>query len=177
MKLLALLRAFPPNEPTKKRFVSEMIAWSARAGEYPNGDPELHHVAGTLFAEGIQSLHDVCIPCGSIVISSSLQKGNHTTRSATSLLVPKILLSSLPKSSTNGTFRTNPTPPLSTQREPCFLTSLPATFAPLTRRISYSLPASAPPTDHSAYKKSAAHLPTCASIPRCLSSISLVFSC
>ncbi len=51
-KLLALLRAFPPNEPTKKKFVSEMIAWSGRAGEYPNGDPELHHVAGTLFAEG-----------------------------------------------------------------------------------------------------------------------------
>ena len=55
---MALLRAFPPNEPTKKRFVSEMIAWSAKAGEYPNGDPELHHVAGTLFAEGIQFLHE-----------------------------------------------------------------------------------------------------------------------
>lgn len=51
-RLLALLRAFPPNEPTKKRFVSEMVSWSAKAGEYPNGDPELHHVAGTLFAEG-----------------------------------------------------------------------------------------------------------------------------
>ncbi|KAL9075116.1 MAG: hypothetical protein Q9161_001801 [Pseudevernia consocians] len=50
-KLLTLLRAFPPNEPTKKRFVSEMVAWSAKAGDYPNGDPELHHVAGTLFAE------------------------------------------------------------------------------------------------------------------------------
>ena len=51
-KLLTLLRAFPPNEPTKKKFVSEMVAWSAKAGDYPNGDPELHHVAGTLFAEG-----------------------------------------------------------------------------------------------------------------------------
>ena len=51
-KLLDVLRAFPKDEPTKKRFVNEMIAWSARAGEYPNGDPELHHVAGTLFAEG-----------------------------------------------------------------------------------------------------------------------------
>ncbi|KAF6241546.1 hypothetical protein HO173_000257 [Letharia columbiana] len=50
-KLLTLLRAFPPNEPTKKRFVSEMVAWSGKAGDYPNGDPELHHVAGTLFAE------------------------------------------------------------------------------------------------------------------------------
>ena len=53
-KLLTLLRAFPPNEPTKKRFVSEMVAWSGKAGDYPNGDPELHHVAGTLFAEGIK---------------------------------------------------------------------------------------------------------------------------
>ena len=51
-KLLAILRAFPTNEPTKKRFVSEMIAWSGDAGAYPNGDPELHHVAGTLYAEG-----------------------------------------------------------------------------------------------------------------------------
>ena len=54
-KLLALLRAFPPNEPTKKSFVSEMVAWSGKAGDYPNGDPELHHVAGTLFAEGMKA--------------------------------------------------------------------------------------------------------------------------
>ena len=56
-KLLSLLRAFPPNEPTKKRFVSDMVAWSGKAGDYPNGDPELHHVAGTLFAEGKASLY------------------------------------------------------------------------------------------------------------------------
>ena len=30
-----------------------MLQWSAKAGEYPNGDPELHHVAGTLYADGI----------------------------------------------------------------------------------------------------------------------------
>ena len=47
-----MLRAFPKDEPTKKRFVNEMIAWSAKVGGHPNGDPELHHVAGTLFAEG-----------------------------------------------------------------------------------------------------------------------------
>lgn len=52
-KLLALLRAFPPAEPTKKRFVEVMVEWSMRFGEYQNGDPELHHVAGTLFAEGM----------------------------------------------------------------------------------------------------------------------------
>ncbi|KAA6409138.1 MAG: DUF410 domain [Lasallia pustulata] len=50
-KLLTLLRAFPPEEPTKKRFVEQMIAWSCTFGEFPNGDPELHHVAGTLYAE------------------------------------------------------------------------------------------------------------------------------
>ena len=122
-KVLTLLRAFPPNEPTKKRFVSEMVAWSGKVGEYPNGDPELHHVAGTLYAEGIQSLHDSYILCGSMITSSPLQKASHTMRSAISLLVPKTLLSNLPKSSTNGTPRMNPTPPLSTQREPCFPTS------------------------------------------------------
>ena len=176
-KLLALLRAFPPNEPTKKRFVSEMVAWSGKVGEYPNGDPELHHVAGTLYAEGIQSLHDSYIPCGSIIISSPLQKASHTMRSAISLSVPKTLLSSLLKSSTNGTPRMNPTPPLSTQRERYFLTSSPATSAPQTRLISYSLPASAHLTNHSVYRRSAALLPTCASILRCLFSISLVSSC
>lgn len=51
-KLITLLRAFPPNEPTKKKFVAEMVAWSAKYGEYPAGDPEIHHVAGSAFAEG-----------------------------------------------------------------------------------------------------------------------------
>ena len=51
-KLLGILRAFPPEEPTKKKFVDEIIAWTSKFGEYPNGDPELHHVAGTLYAEG-----------------------------------------------------------------------------------------------------------------------------
>lgn len=51
-KLLDILRAFPPEEPTKKKFVDAMIAWTSKFGEYPNGEPELHHVAGTLYAEG-----------------------------------------------------------------------------------------------------------------------------
>ena len=51
-KLLTLLRAFPPEEPTKKRFIGDMIAWSSKFGEFPAGDPELHHVAGTVYAEG-----------------------------------------------------------------------------------------------------------------------------
>lgn len=51
-RLLGLLRSFPPNEPTKKRFVGDMIGWSSKTGEFPAGDPELHHVAGSLYAEG-----------------------------------------------------------------------------------------------------------------------------
>lgn len=51
-KLLSLLRAFPPKEPTRKKFVGEMIAWSSKFGDYPAGDPEIHHVAGTLCADG-----------------------------------------------------------------------------------------------------------------------------
>ncbi|KAJ4302764.1 hypothetical protein N0V90_001655 [Kalmusia sp. IMI 367209] len=53
-KLLSLLRAFPKNEPTRKKFVNEMIGWSAKWGEYPAGDPEIHHVAGTLYAEDLE---------------------------------------------------------------------------------------------------------------------------
>lgn len=52
-KLITLLRAFPPNEPTKKKFVAEMVGWSAKYGEYPAGDPEIHHVAGSAYAEGM----------------------------------------------------------------------------------------------------------------------------
>lgn len=51
-RLLMLLRAFPGGEPTKKKFVTQMIAWSCIYGEYPNGDPELHHAAGSVFVEG-----------------------------------------------------------------------------------------------------------------------------
>lgn len=51
-KLLSLLRAFPKDEPTRKKFVNEMVAWSSKYGEYPAGDPEIHHVAGSLYAEG-----------------------------------------------------------------------------------------------------------------------------
>ncbi|KAF2474287.1 DUF410-domain-containing protein [Lindgomyces ingoldianus] len=53
-KLLSLLRAFPKEEPTRKKFVNEMVAWSSRWGEYPAGDPEIHHVAGTLYADDLE---------------------------------------------------------------------------------------------------------------------------
>ncbi|KAF2638962.1 DUF410-domain-containing protein, partial [Massarina eburnea CBS 473.64] len=53
-KLLGLLRAFPKGEPTRKKFIAELLGWTARAGEYPAGDPEVHHVAGTLYAEDLE---------------------------------------------------------------------------------------------------------------------------
>ncbi|SPO00625.1 related to DUF410 domain protein [Cephalotrichum gorgonifer] len=43
-KLLGLLRLFEPGEPTRKR-------WSSKFGEFPAGDPEIHHVAGSIYAE------------------------------------------------------------------------------------------------------------------------------
>ncbi|KAL2025029.1 hypothetical protein VTK56DRAFT_31 [Thermocarpiscus australiensis] len=50
-KLLACLRLFDPAEPMRKQFIKEMIDWSKKFGEYPAGDPELHHVVGSLYAE------------------------------------------------------------------------------------------------------------------------------
>lgn len=50
-KLLTCLRLFEAGEPTRKKFIGEIIAWSSKYGEYPAGDPELHHVAGSLYAE------------------------------------------------------------------------------------------------------------------------------
>ncbi|KAI1170297.1 hypothetical protein F4777DRAFT_125272 [Nemania sp. FL0916] len=50
-KLLTCLRLFDSEEPTRKKYIGEIISWSSRFGEYPAGDPELHHVAGSLYAE------------------------------------------------------------------------------------------------------------------------------
>ncbi|KAF2773498.1 DUF410-domain-containing protein [Teratosphaeria nubilosa] len=50
-RIVHLLRAFPPNEPSKKKFVGGIVEWSAKFGEFPAGDPDLHHVIGTLFYE------------------------------------------------------------------------------------------------------------------------------
>ena len=60
-KVFTLLRAFPQDEPTRKKFVGESVAWSAEMGEFEYGDPELHHVAGTVYAEGVYCLDEtVC---------------------------------------------------------------------------------------------------------------------
>ncbi|KAH8664098.1 hypothetical protein BX600DRAFT_481398 [Xylariales sp. PMI_506] len=50
-RLLTCLRLFAAEEPTRKKFIGEMMGWSSKFGEFPAGDPELHHVAGSLYAE------------------------------------------------------------------------------------------------------------------------------
>ncbi|RCI08218.1 hypothetical protein L249_6305 [Ophiocordyceps polyrhachis-furcata BCC 54312] len=50
-RLLTCLRLFEPGEPTRKRFISDMMSWSAKFGDYPAGEPELHHVVGSLYAD------------------------------------------------------------------------------------------------------------------------------
>jgi len=50
-RLLEILRAFPSEEPTRKRFVQEMVSWSGKHGALERGDPEIHHAAGSLYAE------------------------------------------------------------------------------------------------------------------------------
>lgn len=54
-RLIELLHEFPPEEPTRKRFIQEMIGWSGRFGPLERGDPELHHAAGSVYAEGMQT--------------------------------------------------------------------------------------------------------------------------
>ena len=51
-RLIELLREFPSDEPTRKRYIQEMIGWSGRHGPLERGDPELHHAAGSVYAEG-----------------------------------------------------------------------------------------------------------------------------
>ncbi|KAH9901998.1 DUF410-domain-containing protein [Xylariomycetidae sp. FL2044] len=50
-RLLTCLRLFDSEEPTRKKYIGEMITWSSKFGDCPAGDPELHHVAGSLYAE------------------------------------------------------------------------------------------------------------------------------
>ncbi|PLB49518.1 DUF410 domain protein [Aspergillus steynii IBT 23096] len=50
-RLVEILHEFPPEEPTRKRFIQELIGWSGRFGPLERGDPELHHAAGSVYAE------------------------------------------------------------------------------------------------------------------------------
>lgn len=51
-RLFEILKAFPSGEPTRKRFVQEMVGWSSKFGGVETGDPEVHHVVGVMFAGG-----------------------------------------------------------------------------------------------------------------------------
>lgn len=57
-RLIELLHEFPPEEPTRRRFIQEIIGWSGRFGPLERGDPELHHAAGSVYAEGMQTHND-----------------------------------------------------------------------------------------------------------------------
>ena len=43
--------------------MGESIGWSAKFGEYENGDPELHHLVGTLYAQGLEFFSFCCKGC------------------------------------------------------------------------------------------------------------------
>ena len=51
-RLIQLLHEFPSDEPTRKRYINEIISWSGRFGPLERGDAELHHAAGSVYAEG-----------------------------------------------------------------------------------------------------------------------------
>jgi hypothetical protein len=51
-RLFEILHAFPPDEPTRKRFVTETVGWSGRFGELERGDPEVQDQVGRVFASG-----------------------------------------------------------------------------------------------------------------------------
>ncbi|EER40574.1 DUF410 domain-containing protein [Histoplasma capsulatum H143] len=50
-RLIELLREFPPEEPTRKIYMNELIAWSARIAILDRGYPDIHHEIGVLFAQ------------------------------------------------------------------------------------------------------------------------------
>lgn len=52
-RLFSILRLFAPGEPTRKKVIGGCVEWSAKFGEYPAGDPEVHHVVGSIYAEGM----------------------------------------------------------------------------------------------------------------------------
>lgn len=161
-KLLSLLRAFPKNEPTRKKFVNEMMGWSAKWGDYPAGDPEIHHVAGSLYAEG---KHD-CTPWKRRDQRADYEAQilSPTMRNVTSYSARKTPLKRLRPSNTHGTLQTIRTQRPSTARGVPCPTSSRATCAQRTssssylRRISASSPASA-------CKRSRQTPPICASTP------------
>lgn len=51
-RLIELLQEFPPEEPTRKRYINEIISWSSKFGDLERGDPDLHHSIGSIYAQG-----------------------------------------------------------------------------------------------------------------------------
>lgn len=43
------LKLIPPTEPGRKRFIQAAVSWSAKHGDYPTGDPQLHHFVGSMY--------------------------------------------------------------------------------------------------------------------------------
>ena len=132
-RLIELLHEFPPDEPTRKRFIQEMIGWSARFGPLERGDPELHHAAGSVYAQGRLS-QDV----SSHHILTACQTTNRTrlrnTLSSARQNPPK----RWPSWSTSGTQMMNHTQRPSTHRAQSFRTSCWAIFAVPTRHLPCS---------------------------------------
>lgn len=50
-QLTTLLRLFPPTEPSLKQIGQEVTKWVSANSEFSNGDPELNHVLGVIFAK------------------------------------------------------------------------------------------------------------------------------
>ncbi|KAM5433390.1 hypothetical protein McanMca71_007447 [Microsporum canis] len=50
-RLIELLQEFPPEEPTRKRYINEIISWSSKFGDLERGDPDLHHSIGSIYAQ------------------------------------------------------------------------------------------------------------------------------
>lgn len=50
--MIQLLKEFPVEEPTRKRYINEIVQWSAEFGDFETGDPDIHHAVGSILATG-----------------------------------------------------------------------------------------------------------------------------
>lgn len=66
-RLIELLREFPSEEPTRKRYIQEMIGWSGKYGPLERGDPELHHAVGSVYAEGLCNPRWLIVYMGGVI--------------------------------------------------------------------------------------------------------------
>jgi len=103
-RLLEVLHAFPKTEPTRKRFVQEMINWSGKHGEIERGDSELHHEAGKMYAQG----QHTSLRAGPHILTI-FQKAMRTMQSAISSSAPQRLRQSSLNYTTPGTKKIHPT--------------------------------------------------------------------